>query len=176
PLIGIEPSAILSFRDEYPNLVDVELKATAKNLAKNVFLIDEFLSYEYQKGHIDLSEFNKENKHIKLHAHCHQKALANSADTLKMLSIPENYQVEMIPSGCCGMAGSFGYEKDHYDLSMAIGQQVLFPGISDSKNKSLIAANGTSCRHQIMDGTNTVAFHPVEILFDALLVEANKIK
>ncbi len=169
PLIGLEPSAILGFRDEYPNLVSRELKETAKRLSDNVFLIDEFLASELEKGRIDRKIFTSESKEILFHAHCHQKALANPDSTLKMLGIPENFKVGMIASGCCGMAGSFGYEKDHYDLSMAIGGQVLFPAVSGAKRETMISANGTSCRHQIEDGTGTRAFHPVEILFRALL-------
>ena len=85
-----------------------------------------------------------------------------------MLSLPENYKVELIPSGCCGMAGSFGYEKEHYKLSMEIGELVLFPEIRKLKDEVLVAAPGTSCRHQIADGTGKSALHPVEILFEAL--------
>jgi Fe-S oxidoreductase len=86
-----------------------------------------------------------------------------------MLSFPENYSVEVIPSGCCGMAGSFGYEKEHYDLSMRIAELVLFPAVRNRSGDMIIAAAGTSCRHQIKDGTKTKALHPVEILHDALV-------
>ena len=82
--------------------------------------------------------------------------------------MPENYQVEVIPSGCCGMAGSFGYEREHYELSMKIGELVLFPAVRHAKDDTIIAAPGTSCRHQIKDGTGRVALHPIEILYDAL--------
>jgi Fe-S oxidoreductase len=85
-----------------------------------------------------------------------------------MLSLPENYTVQIIPSGCCGMAGSFGYEVEHFHVSQNIGELVLFPAIRNLKNDILIAAAGTSCRHQIKDGTKRIAHHPVEILWDAL--------
>ena len=85
------------------------------------------------------------------------------------MSLPENYQVNEIPSGCCGMAGSFGYEKEHYDLSMKIGELVLFPTIRKANKNTIIAAPGTSCRHQIKDGTQKTALHPVEILWEAIL-------
>jgi Fe-S oxidoreductase len=85
-----------------------------------------------------------------------------------MLSLPENYSVQIIPSGCCGMAGSFGYEAEHYEVSQQIGELVLFPTIRKQKPEVLIAAAGTSCRHQIKDGTKRQAQHPVEILWDAL--------
>ncbi len=87
----------------------------------------------------------------------------------KMLSLPENYKVETIPSGCCGMAGSFGYEKEHYDISMQIGELVLFPAVRKEPEDIIIAAPGTSCRHQIKDGTGRKAKHPVEILYEALV-------
>ncbi len=168
PLIGIEPSAILSFRDEYPRLVSKAEQAAAKQLAQHTFLIDEFLAAEFQKGNIDASPFTKASKQILLHGHCHQKALASVNPTAWILSIPKNYSVEVIPSGCCGMAGSFGYEAEHYDISMQVGEQVLFPAVRSANSDTLIAAPGTSCRHQILDGVGRKALHPVEILMDAL--------
>jgi FAD/FMN-containing dehydrogenase/Fe-S oxidoreductase len=169
PLIGIEPSAILTFRDEYIDLADDDNLEKAKQLSKNVFLIDEFIANEINKGNISKELFTKEKKEIKLHGHCQQKALSSVAPTVKILSFPENYSVQTIPSGCCGMAGSFGYEKEHYDLSMQIGEMVLFPTIRKQAEDTIIAAPGTSCRHQVKDGTGRKALHPVEILYDALV-------
>ena len=168
PLVGIEPSAILTFRDEYIELVDKPLQEDAEKLASNSFMIDEFLNAEMEKGNISKNQFTKERKHIKLHGHCHQKSLASTKPTLAVLGFPENYTVEEIPSGCCGMAGAFGYEKEHYELSMKVGDLVLFPAVRNATKETLIAAPGTSCRHQIKDGTQRTALHPVEILFDAL--------
>ncbi len=168
PLIGIEPSATLTFRDEYIDLADDENFEAAKKLAKNVFLIDEFIANEIDKGNIDQSLFTKEKKLIKLHGHCQQKALSSVAPSVKMMSLPENYTVEIIQSGCCGMAGSFGYEKEHYDLSMKIGELVLFPTVRNQSSDVIIAAPGTSCRHQIKDGTGRKALHTVEVLYEAL--------
>jgi Fe-S oxidoreductase len=167
PLIGIEPSAILTFRDEYVDLADDEQFEAAKQLAKNVFTIEEFIASEIEQGNIKKNQFTKEHRSIKLHGHCQQKALSSVIPSVKMLSLPENYSVEVIPSGCCGMAGSFGYEKEHYDLSMKIGELVLFPAVRKSE-AAIIAAAGTSCRHQIKDGTRVKALHPVEILWNAL--------
>lgn len=169
PLIGIEPSAILTFRDEYPDLLRGELKNKALALKKNALMIDEFLHREMLAGNIKQESFTKEAKEIKLHGHCQQKAVASTVATKAVLGFPENYSVTEIPSGCCGMAGSFGYEKEHYDLSMAVGELVLFPAVREAKSETIIAAPGTSCRHQIKDGTNRVALHPVEVLFDALV-------
>jgi FAD/FMN-containing dehydrogenase/Fe-S oxidoreductase len=169
PLIGIEPSAILTFRDEYPDLASDELFEKAKELSQYVFLIDEFIAAEIDKGNISKEQFTKEKKSIKLHGHCQQKALSSVAPSVKLLSLPENYTVETIPSGCCGMAGSFGYEKEHYDLSMQIGELVLFPAVRKQTDDVIIAAPGTSCRHQIKDGTGRKALHPVEVLWEALV-------
>ena len=168
PLIGIEPSAILTFRDEYVDLAEDHLYDAAKELAKHVYIIDEFLAKEIDKGHLSKEQFTSEKRTIKLHGHCQQKALSSVALTAKVLSLPEHYSVSTIPSGCCGMAGSFGYEKEHYDVSMKIGELVLLPTVRKQPEDVIIAAPGTSCRHQIKDGTGRKALHPVEILFDAL--------
>jgi FAD/FMN-containing dehydrogenase/Fe-S oxidoreductase len=170
PLIGIEPSTILSFRDEYPNLVESKDKTEALRLAKNVFLIDEFISNEIDKKNIDSSLFTSKERQIVLHGHCHQKALSTVDCTKHILELPTNYSVTTLPTGCCGMAGSFGYEKAHYNLSMDIGNMVLFPNIKNSNNDSIIVAPGTSCRHQIKDGTKKNALHPIEVLYDALKI------
>lgn len=167
PLIGVEPSAILGFRDEYPRLATD--KASAEKLAQNTFLIDEFLQTEIKNGNILPSQFVSEPKTIKLHGHCHQKALSEIKATFDLLNLPQNYKVTIIPSGCCGMAGSFGYEKEHYEVSMNIGEQTLFPAVRKASEETIIAANGTSCRHQIKDGTQRQALHPVSILFKAIL-------
>ncbi|MBL7740977.1 MAG: FAD-binding protein [Chitinophagaceae bacterium] len=169
PLIGIEPSAILTFRDEYIDLADDDKLETAKVLSKNVFMIDEFIASEIEKGNITTAQFTKEKRSIQLHGHCQQKSLSSVAPTVKLLSLPENYTVETIPSGCCGMAGSFGYEKEHYDLSMKVGELVLFPAVRQAAEETIIAAPGTSCRHQVKDGTGNKAKHPVEILYEALV-------
>lgn len=169
PLVGIEPSAILTFRDEYPDLVEDSLLEAAKTLAKRSFLIEEFISKELDAKHIDKSVFTKDKRLIKLHGHCQQKALTNMATAKKTLSLPENYEVQLIPSGCCGMCGSFGYEKEHYELSNQIAELVLLPTIRAQDDAVIIAASGTSCRHQIHDGTGKTAQHSVEILWDALI-------
>jgi FAD/FMN-containing dehydrogenase/Fe-S oxidoreductase len=169
PLIGIEPSAILTFRDEYIDLADDDLYSTAKEMSKQVFTIDEFIAKEIAKGNINKEQFTKEKKKIMLHGHCQQKALSSVAPTVILLTLPENYSVETIPSGCCGMAGSFGYEKEHYDISMKIGELVLFPSVRKQADDVIIAAPGTSCRHQVKDGTGKHAKHPVEILYEALV-------
>ncbi|MGJ8652068.1 MAG: FAD-binding and (Fe-S)-binding domain-containing protein [Opitutaceae bacterium] len=168
PLIGIEPAGILTFKDEALDLANAELKTKAKALANNCMLIDDFIAREAKAGRITEDAFTDEPKTIKLHGHCFQKALVGISGSMAALSLPKNYTVTQIPSGCCGMAGSFGYEKEHFDLSMQIGELVLLPAIRSERLDTIIAATGTSCRHQIKDGANVRAQHPIELLHAAL--------
>jgi FAD/FMN-containing dehydrogenase/Fe-S oxidoreductase len=169
PLIGIEPSAILTFKDEYPDLADDNLLPGAAALAKNSYLIDDFIAREIDLGHIRPEQFTAEPRTILLHGHCQQKALNSVTGSVKALSLPANYTVRTIPSGCCGMAGSFGYEAEHYQLSQQIGEMVLLPVVRNQPESTIIAAPGTSCRHQIKDGTGRIALHPLEVLYEALI-------
>ena len=168
PLVGIEPSAILSFRDEYPDLVPTQFELAARQLAGRTFLLDEFLAQAAALGHIGPDAFDDTARRILLHGHCHQKALSTVEHTATILAIPGNHEVTVIPSGCCGMAGSFGYEQEHFDVSMRIGELVLFPAVREADPDAFIVAPGTSCRHQIVDGTGRHAIHPAEILHAAL--------
>jgi Fe-S oxidoreductase len=169
PLLGLEPSGILSFADEYPDLLRGEWKEKAISLSKNCLLLEEFLVIEFNAGRIRRESFDSEPRRIRLHGHCHQKAAGRLIASKKALCIPARHEVLLIPSGCCGMAGSFGYEAEHYKLSMQIGELVLFPEIRKERQETIIAAPGTSCRHQILDGTGRTALHPVEILLEAVL-------
>jgi Fe-S oxidoreductase len=166
PLVGIEPSAILTFRDEYLRLADD--KESAQNISKNAFTIEEFFKKEIALGKITSDQFSDVKKEIKIHGHCHQKSLSSVEATFSMLNLPKNNSVTIYNSGCCGMAGSFGYEKEHYDISMQMGEDTLFPKIRATEQTVAIAAAGTSCRHQIFDGTNREALHPVTILKSCL--------
>jgi Fe-S oxidoreductase len=168
PLVGIEPSAILAFRDEYPDLAtDANLDAS-RRLAGLSLLFDEFIAREMDNGRIDPGLFTDRPCEILLHGHCQQKAVGDLSATVRMLSLPRGYKVRTIPSGCCGMAGSFGYEAEHFDISNRIGELVLFPAVRKAAPDTIIAAPGTSCRHQVKDGTGRHALHPVEVLWDAL--------
>jgi Fe-S oxidoreductase len=169
PLVGIEPSAILTFRDEYPDLLRREEKDAARVIAHHTFMIEEFLARELEMGNIRPELFREMKKTIKVHGHCQQKALSSLTPVKVILTRLGNNQVHMINSGCCGMAGSFGYEKEHYDISMKIGELVLFPTVRKQPDDVIIAAAGTSCRHQIKDGTGKKALHPVEILWSSLV-------
>ena len=182
PLVGIEPSCILSFRDEYPALMandangDASLNDAndAKELAKNCLLFDEFLMREVEAGRISKDAFSDMPAEIWLHGHCHQKAIVGVEKTAALLNLPTNTTVHVIPSGCCGMAGSFGYEKAHYQTSIAIGEMILFPAVREAVKANsvdrpvFIAAPGISCRTQIHDGTGITAIHPIEILYRML--------
>lgn len=166
PLIGIEPSAILTFRDEYLRIAND--KIAAKKLSKNCFTIEEFLASEHKKENINTSLFTSKSKELKIHGHCHQKALSSTHASFTVLNIPNNYKVTIMNTGCCGMAGSFGYEKEHYKVSMQVGEDTLFPKVRNCGSETEIIAAGTSCRHQIFDGTKRIAKHPVTILKEAL--------
>ncbi len=168
PLVGLEPSAILSFRDEYPDLAGDKLKIDAERISRNSYTIEEFVAREFRSGKIRRNSFVETHADVLVHVHCQQKAVSSSSFTIEMLSIPVNYKVSEIPSGCCGMAGSFGYEKEHFALSNLIGEMVLFPAVRNSETGTIIAASGTSCRHQIKDGTSKSALHPAEVLYMAL--------
>lgn len=168
PLLGIEPSGILTFRDEALSLCSPENRETARRIAPHCLMVEEFLAKEITAVRIGPHQFTQAKRTIHLHGHCFQKALAGTSATVKALSLPANYRVIEIKSGCCGMAGSFGYEAEHYPLSQQIGELVLFPAVRKADENDLIAAPGTSCRHQIHDGTGRAAKHPVEILREAL--------
>lgn len=171
PLVGIEPSCILSFRDEYPDLVPTEVRQEAKELGRNALLFDEFIMREVAAGRISANDFKTDAVEIWLHGHCHQKALVGTEKTVQAFKLLPGAKIHVIPSGCCGMAGSFGYEKEHYKTSLAIGEMVLFPTIRKAVNNSdgitpcIISAPGTSCRQQILDGTGIHAVHPIKILY-----------
>lgn len=178
-LVGIEPSAILTFRDEYPTLVPSDIKDEAARVGQSCLLYDEFLQQEIDCGNISPDAFETDEMEIWLHGHCHQKALVGIDKTVAVMkTLLRGATVHAIPSGCCGMAGSFGYEKEHYKTSIAIGEMVLFPtirktiqapcnppeGDNSPTHPTFVAAPGTSCRQQILDGTGVKAVHPIEIL------------
>ena len=164
PIIGCEPSCLLTLRDEYPQLVPGD---QARKVAEQAFLIDEFLAKLEAEGNLNI-KFNDTAKQVLFHAHCHQRSLAGTASSLDALRLAPGYKVEMTNAGCCGMAGSFGYEKEHYDLSMTIGSQSLFPQVNAKGADWEVAVMGVSCRQQIEHGANRPARHLAEVLADAL--------
>ena len=163
-IVGCEPSCVMTFRDDYPDLVD---DPAADRVAGGVLMIDEFLAREHAAGRLSLP-VRPTDRAISLHGHCQQKAIAGTGSTAAALELVPGYDVTTLNTGCCGMAGSFGYEKEHYDLSMKIGEDRLFPAIRAADEGTEFAATGTSCRHQIADGTGRTAFHPIELIRMAL--------
>jgi FAD/FMN-containing dehydrogenase/Fe-S oxidoreductase len=166
PILGIEPSEILSLIDEIPDLVPDDLRADALMIAAQVCLVDNFIARRAESNQLNGLTFRDPDpgpRKVLVHGHCHQKALVGLNPTLQALRLVQGWQVEAIPSGCCGMAGSFGYEEEHYDVSMAVGELVLFPAVRKASDALLIAP-GVSCRHQIYDGTQRAAIHPIEAL------------
>ena len=179
-IVGLEPSCILTIKDDYVGLVNETKRKIAEQIGSHCLTFDEFIARHIYEGTLPLP-FSKEAKTVLLHGHCHQKALVGMTCTKQVLQSIPNLTLKEIPSGCCGMAGSFGYEKEHYDISMKIGELVLLPAIrshfdqvdeensrssqiEESSQKTFIVADGTSCRQQIQDGTAQKAFHLAEFL------------
>ncbi len=168
PIVGCEPSCLLTLRDEYPEFVADE---RAKTVAENSFLIDEFLAQAHAAEKLDL-QFSDATRNVMFHGHCHQKAITGTGDAMFMLNLPAGYQAELINAGCCGMAGSFGFEKEHYDISMQIGGLSLFPAIN-AKPDWEVAVMGVSCRQQVEHGAGRRARHLIEVLRDAVVTHAD---
>jgi FAD/FMN-containing dehydrogenase/Fe-S oxidoreductase len=166
PIVGLEPSCLLTLRDEYPELLRT---AAAKRVAENSFLLEEFLLQEQRAGKIGF-DFKSSGRKVLLHGHCHQKALVGMAPTVAVLK-SAGFEVSEVDSGCCGMAGSFGFEKEHYDLSLAIGNRRLAPAVKAAGAEVEIVAPGISCRQQIEHLTGKKAKHPAEVLWEAISAE-----
>ena len=163
-LVGLEPSCILSFRDDYVDLLGGDARATT--ISENTMLIEEFVLYAQEQG--AALDFKNPPADVLLHGHCHQKALVGTQPAMKLLKSIPGCNARETEAGCCGMAGSFGFETEHYDISLKIGEQSLFPAIRSQSDDSLIIAEGVSCRQQIQGGTGKGAKHLVEVLADAL--------
>lgn len=167
PLIGLEPSAISCFWDEYQKLKGLDHSKTAK-LADQSYTFSSFLADQYTDGYFKSTIFNSDTKHILLHTHCHEKALGQANKTLQALSIPQGYNVQHIDSACCGMAGSYGYEKENFSMSQKMANISLLPTILTKSKEWIIASQGISCSHQIKDLSGRNSFHPVELFYDAI--------
>jgi FAD/FMN-containing dehydrogenase/Fe-S oxidoreductase len=165
PIIGIEPSCLLTLRDEYLVLFPGD---ESKRLAQNSFMLEEFLANELDNGRLELNLQALKSKRALLHGHCHQKAFAVLSSVERILNLIPDLEIETIDSSCCGMAGSFGYEKEHYDASMEMGSLSLFPAINEAESDTLVVADGVSCRGQIEHGTGRQAMHVARVLQMAL--------
>jgi Fe-S oxidoreductase len=166
PIVGLEPSCLLSLRDEYLYLLPDDPRA--KLVAENAYTFEEFIAKLADEGSLNLN-FTEQKQEVLLHGHCHQKSLVGTGPSKRILSLPPNYTVTEIDSGCCGMAGSFGYEAEHYDISMQMAERRLLPAIRAAKPDTLLVAAGTSCRHQVEHGVGKRPLHPAELLRNALI-------
>ncbi len=166
PIVGLEPSCYLSFRDEYLYLLPES--DDAKIVAQQTMGFEEFMAKLAEDGELEGVTFTEETRNVLLHGHCHQKALVGTNPSHRTLSMPANYMVNEVDSGCCGMAGSFGYEAEHFDISMQMAERRLLPAVRETERETLIVAAGVSCRHQIHDGTGRKAFHPAQVIRDAM--------
>ncbi|MCS6858848.1 MAG: FAD-binding protein [Abditibacteriales bacterium] len=166
PIVGCEPSCLSAIQDDYRDLVGGE---AAQQVAEHTFMLEEFLTTSSPDPPIPQPPPKAPPRRALLHGHCHQKALGSTSATLALLRWA-GYEVTEIPSGCCGMAGSFGYEKEHYDLSLQIGELSLFPAVRAASPETIIVAPGTSCRHQIAHATGRAVKHPIEVVAEALEV------
>jgi FAD/FMN-containing dehydrogenase/Fe-S oxidoreductase len=165
PIVGLEPSCILSFRDEYVTLLPGDHRV--KTVADQCYTFEEFIAKLADEGQLEL-DLTDEARELLLHGHCHQKALVGTGPSKRTLTLPAGYSVTEVDSGCCGMAGSFGYEAEHYDISLAMAERRLLPAVRRRSPETIVAAAGVSCRQQISHGTGVRAFHPAEILRAAL--------
>lgn len=166
PIVGLEPSCLLTFRDELLSLLPGDLRARA--LARCVFTFEEYVARLADEGKLKGVRWIETPRRILLHGHCHQKALIGTAAAARVLSLPPGYAVEVLDTSCCGMAGAFGYEKEHVDISLKMAERRLAPAVRAADDGTLIAASGTSCRAQIQDTTGRQALHPAVILRQAL--------
>jgi Fe-S oxidoreductase len=168
PVVGVEPSCLLTLRDEYPAILPGDPRAQAVAAASK--LPEELLLQAIADGRLALRPMA--GTRILFHGHCHQKAVTGTAATVALLRAIPGTEVTEVDAGCCGMAGSFGFEAEHYDLSMRIGELRLFPAVRAEPASTVIAASGVSCRQQIAHGTGRAARHPLEIVRSALIPPA----
>ncbi len=165
PIVGLEPSCLLSMRDEYFSLLPGDWRV--KLVAEHCYTFEEFMAKLADEGDLNI-DFSGQARQILLHGHCQQKALVGTNPSQRTLTLPSGHTITEVDSGCCGMAGAFGYETEHYDISMAMAERRLLPAVRQQSQEVIIAAAGTSCRQQIKHGTGKQALHPAEILRAAM--------
>ncbi|MCH8524033.1 MAG: FAD-binding protein [Balneolales bacterium] len=167
-IVGQEPSEILTLRDEYLDLCDENVLEDARKVASSTYMFEEFLQKHFAANPDDIRLFDPRGKAAVVHGHCHAKALVGMEPVMDVLT-QIGYKAENLPTGCCGMAGSFGYEADHYEISQQIGELVLFPRLRATASETDICAHGFSCRHQIADGVDRQAKHTAILVRDAIM-------
>jgi Fe-S oxidoreductase len=165
PIVGLEPSCLLSMRDEYLYLLPDDPRV--KVVADHCYTFEEFMAKLAQEDQLNL-EFTSAERQILLHGHCQQKSLVGTEPSKRTLTLPSGYAVTEVDSGCCGLAGSFGHEAEHYDISLAMGERRLFPAVREQAKEVIIAVAGASCRQQVKHGTGRQVMHPAEILREAI--------
>jgi Fe-S oxidoreductase len=165
PIVGLEPSCLLSVRDEYLDMLPDD--ARVKTIAEHCYTFEEFIAKLADEGQLEL-ELTDEARHVLLHGHCHQKSLVGTSPSQRTLTLPPGYTADEVDSGCCGMAGAFGYEAEHYDISIAMAERRLLPTVREQSEDTIIAAAGVSCRQQIQHGTGRPVMHPAQILRAAI--------
>ena len=180
PVVGLEPSCLYTLRDEFKSMLP---GAEAEALAARALLFEEFLAAEHQAGSLNLKLKPLPQKKALLHGHCHQKAFGAMSAVERVLGLVPELKVETVASSCCGMAGAFGYEADHYEVSMKMAEAALLPALRQAGEDTLLVADGTSCRHQIHDGLNSgkrpgagerEAVHVAQVLARALAAPAGR--
>jgi Fe-S oxidoreductase len=164
-IVGLEPSCLLTLRDEFKAMLPGD---ESNALSEQAMLFEEFIARESDGDHLRLSLAPVQWPRALLHGHCHQKAFGAMAATERTLRMVPDLKVEVIESSCCGMAGAFGYEAEHFDISNRMGELSLLPAVRAAANDTVIVADGFSCRHQIRDGAQREATHIVRILQSAL--------
>ncbi|GIV61062.1 MAG: oxidoreductase [Rhodothermaceae bacterium] len=170
PVVGLEPSCILTLADEFRTLLPGDPRT--RRVADAACTLEVFLAREAERGALDHVAWTEAPRRVLLHGHCHQKALDGTGPSERCLALPPNYTVEVLDAGCCGMAGAFGYEKEHRAVSLAMAERVLAPAVRAAGEETLIVAAGTSCRAQIHDVAGRTALHPAQVLLDALATRA----
>jgi Fe-S oxidoreductase len=170
-VVGLEPSCLLTVRDEYGAMLN---DPWVLRLAERALLLEEFLAQEAARGDLPLRLTPQPGRRALVHGHCHQKAFGVMPAVEQTLRLVPELQVEVIDSGCCGMAGAFGYGARHYDVSMRMAELSLLPAVRAAAAETWIVADGTSCRHQIRDGAGRDAIHVARVLERALAIPSER--
>ena len=164
PIVGLEPSCLFGYRDEIPSIIG---RDDADAVAQQAMTLAQFIAGEQRAGRWQLDFAPTPYQRALVHGHCHEKSFDAFSDVLEVLRMIPELDVQAVQSSCCGMAGSFGYSAEHYDVSMKMAEASLLPAVRAADDKTVVVADGTSCRHQIADGAARSAVHLVQVLASA---------